>query len=248
MFTVMVQLPPGVPPGIVLPPTTSPNLPPATAVTTALPPQVVLAPGVAAITTPAGNVSMSTAVSVAVVAFWLVKVIVSAETPPTPFAVRAECLAHADRAGRRGRAERGVDGIGPRQRHGAGVVVSILPLSTAFGPMLLVPVRATTFPAKDVPPIVAELPTCHHTLHAWAPARRSMFDVEIVTATARHSEDVGAVAAQPENAAARQIRRANTVDARSQILSGQLIRNRCGRAARTRQRRGQRSHSALRFD
>jgi hypothetical protein len=46
--------------------------------------------------------------------------------------------------------------------------------------MLLAPVRATTFPAKVVPPRVAELPTCHHTLQACAPARRRMFDVEMV--------------------------------------------------------------------
>ncbi|MFA7242730.1 MAG: hypothetical protein WC091_21700 [Sulfuricellaceae bacterium] len=53
---------------------------PATAAGT--PPQVVLALGVGAITTPLGNVSMSAAVSVAAAGLGLIKVTVSVETPP----------------------------------------------------------------------------------------------------------------------------------------------------------------------
>ena len=77
-FTVMVQLP-GAPPGMV-PPVNENARPPAGAAST--PPQVVLAFGVAAITNPAGKVSVSGAVRVAGVALGLIRVMVLVEMPP----------------------------------------------------------------------------------------------------------------------------------------------------------------------
>ena len=70
--------------------------------------------------------------------------------------------------------------LAPASVTAPGVVANILPSRRAFGPRLLVPVRATTLPANVVPPIVAELPTCHQTLQACAPLISEMFDVEIV--------------------------------------------------------------------
>ena len=76
-FVITVQLPPA---GIVLPVDNVIELPPAMAVTTP-PPQVVLAFGLGARTTPAGSESTRGAVSVAAVAFTLARVIVSVEIP-----------------------------------------------------------------------------------------------------------------------------------------------------------------------
>ena len=67
------------------------KLPPAAAVTTP-PPQVVLAFGVGARTTPAGRESTSGAVSVAAVAFALARVIVSVEIPPGPVVLGLKAL------------------------------------------------------------------------------------------------------------------------------------------------------------
>ena len=79
-FAITVQLPEA---GIALPACDNViELPPAVAVT--VPPQVVLAFGLAAMTTPAGNESTSEALSVAAVALALVKVIVRVEIPPGP--------------------------------------------------------------------------------------------------------------------------------------------------------------------
>jgi hypothetical protein len=84
-FATTVQLP-GDPPGIVLPADNVTELPPAAAVTKP-PPQVVLAFGLAAMTTPAGNVSTSAEVSVAAPALVFVKVMVRVEIPFTPLAL-----------------------------------------------------------------------------------------------------------------------------------------------------------------
>jgi hypothetical protein len=79
-FAITLQLPEA---GIALPACDNViELPPAAAVT--VPPQVVLAFGLAAMTTPAGNESTSGALNVAAVPFALVKVIVRVEIPPGP--------------------------------------------------------------------------------------------------------------------------------------------------------------------
>ena len=87
-FAITVQGPPA---GIVLPVDNVIELPPATAVTTP-PPQVVLAFGLGARTTPAGNESTSAAVIVAAVAFALATVIVSVEIPPGPLVLGLKAL------------------------------------------------------------------------------------------------------------------------------------------------------------
>ena len=68
--------------GMLRPPGSVTELPPAVVVTAEPPPQVVLALGTGAITTPAGRVSTSAAVVVASVAFALVSTMVSVEIPP----------------------------------------------------------------------------------------------------------------------------------------------------------------------
>ena len=91
-FATTVQLPvPEPPPGIALPADNVTEPPPAMAVTT--PPQVVLAFGLAATTTPGGNESTSGVVSVAAAALELVKVIVRVEIPPGPLRDGLKALA-----------------------------------------------------------------------------------------------------------------------------------------------------------
>src|SRR5204863_293297 len=67
--------------------------PPAAAPTAPAPPQLVVAFGVAAITTPAGSVSVSVAVSAAADVLLLVSVIVSVDVPPAAIVAGAKALA-----------------------------------------------------------------------------------------------------------------------------------------------------------
>src|SRR5690349_1690292 len=90
-FAMTVQLP-GAPPGMMAPGANVIELPPAGAVT--LPPtHVVLALGLGARTTPDGNASTTALISVAAEALAFVKVIVSVEMPPGPFAAGPNVLA-----------------------------------------------------------------------------------------------------------------------------------------------------------
>lgn len=94
-LTVTVQVP-GAPPGIA-PPVKVIVLPPAGAVST--PPQVVLAFGVAAITRPAGRLSVSGAVSVAAPGLGLIKVMVLVATPPAVMVVGVKATLSKGAAG-----------------------------------------------------------------------------------------------------------------------------------------------------
>ena len=95
-LTVKVQLPLA---GIVRPAGKVTVDPPALATGAPTPPQVVLALGVAATTTPAGKVSVSGAVSVATATPGLFKVTVSVETPFTLMLAGAKALASVGNTG-----------------------------------------------------------------------------------------------------------------------------------------------------
>ena len=136
--------------------------PPAVAVSA--PPQVVLALGVAAITTPLGKVSMSGAVRLAAVASALLKVMVRVETPPALMVAGLKALPSVGGMGVTG---------GTAHTEMATVLESIVTapfraraLPDTFAPVLRVMlVSARIFPTNVVVvPRVAELPTCQKTL------------------------------------------------------------------------------------
>ena len=165
-FTVTVHVP-GVPTGIVEFVDKLTVFPPAVALTTP-PPQVVVAFGVGAITTPAGNVSVSGALRVARLPAALVKVMVRVETPPGLMVDGLKTL------------ESPTPPEGGTPAHPVGSMVLLIKVAEPFRakalPAMLAAlfklmlVSARIFPTNVVVVSrVAELPTCQNTLHFVAP-------------------------------------------------------------------------------
>ena len=137
------------------------------AVDATVPPQLV--PGVPAIVTPLGRVSVNGAVRLAAVAAALLKVIVRVEIPPASMVAGLKALPSVGGVGAPG---------GAVHEETATVLESIvtapfrardLPDKVALVLSVML-VSARIFPMNAVPvPIVAELPTCQKTLHCWAP-------------------------------------------------------------------------------
>jgi hypothetical protein len=152
------------PPGIVRPIGKVTEEPPAIAVGTPAPPQVVATFGVPAITKPTGKLSVNGAVRVAAAELVLAKVIVRVETPPNPMGDGLNTLKSP------------TPPAGGTPAHPVGSMLSLINVTAAFRAKAL-PLRVTPlfmlmlWSAIIVPsnvvvvPRVAELPTCQKMLH-----------------------------------------------------------------------------------
>jgi len=143
------------------PPVNVTAVPPALAAV--VPPQVVPALGVEAITTPVGNVSISGAVKLSAVALALLKVMVRVETPPALIAAGLKAL---PRVGATGGAPHTEMEMTLESIVTAPFRARARPETLALVVIVML-VSARIFPMKLVlVPIVAELPTCQKTLQS----------------------------------------------------------------------------------